>query len=55
MSLKGKVNFDYTAQAVNQITLKKDSIITIILKGEPGGWSKGQDETGSQFRLTMQK
>jgi hypothetical protein len=42
----GRVLYDYTATASNQISLRKGSTIFIVNKGDPGGWSKGEDETG---------
>ncbi len=44
--LNGRVLFDYAAQAANQMSLKKGSIIQITMKGQAGGWSKGLDNTG---------
>ncbi len=44
--LKAKVNFDYTAQAANQISLKAGWIIEVVTQGEPGGWTKGKDLQG---------
>jgi hypothetical protein len=41
--MKAKVLFDYTAQAANQIGLKKGQIITLSQKGAPGSWSKGEE------------
>ena len=38
-----KVNFDYAAQAANQINLTRGSIITLTSVGAPGGWSKGEE------------
>jgi hypothetical protein len=38
---KAKVLFDYTATAENQISLKTGQIISIVLDGGKGSWSKG--------------
>ena len=51
--LKAKVNFDYTAQAANQISLKAGWVIEVVVQGEPGGWSKGKDLQGSKRRLIL--
>lgn len=42
----GRANFDFTPAATNQLALRKGGMITIVQKGEPGGWSKGMDEHG---------
>ena len=42
----GRANFDFTPTASNQLTLRKGAMITVVQKGEPGGWSKGMDEQG---------
>ena len=43
MSKQGKVLFDYSPQASNQIALKKGQQIRIISVGGGGGWSKGEE------------
>lgn len=46
---RGLVNFVYTAQAANQISLYKGQIINVITFGEKGQWSNGTNiETGKQ-------
>jgi hypothetical protein len=49
----GRANFDYAPTAANQLALRKGALITVVQKGEAGGWSKGMDEQGSikQFIL----
>ena len=49
----GRVNFDFTSTAPNQLSLRKGAMITIVQKGEPGGWSKGMDEQGEWKILLM--
>ena len=44
--IMGRANFDFVPTAANQLQLQKGKVITIIQKGESGGWSKGQDESG---------
>jgi hypothetical protein len=44
--LLGQVNFDFVPTAPNQMALTKGTVITILQKGDPGGWSKGVDEFG---------
>jgi hypothetical protein len=44
----GRVLFDFTGQAENQISLKKGQILSIISVGQKGGWSKGKEvDTGT--------
>ena len=50
-TIRGKVNFDYAAQAANQLSLRKGDIVIILQKGDPGGWSKGQDDSGGWWIL----
>ena len=42
--LKGKVLYNYSAQAANQISLTAGQVINITLKGNPGGWSSGEEK-----------
>lgn len=39
----GKVLFDFSNQADNQISLKKGTIVSIINVGPKGGWSKARE------------
>jgi hypothetical protein len=38
--------FDYTAQAPNQVTIRKGEIIKIVKLGAAGGWSEGSNSLG---------
>ena len=49
--VRGKVNFDYTSQIADQISLKAGWIIDIVTLGERGGWTKGRDLQGNQHVL----
>ena len=49
--IMGRANFDFAPTAANQLPLRKGAVITIIQKGESGGWSKGQDESGQRTFL----
>ena len=40
----GRANYDFAPTASNQLPLRKGAMITVIQKGDPGGWSKGTDE-----------
>ena len=46
-TLQGKVLYNYTPQAANQMPLKAGTTIRILTKGEAGGWSKGEDNNGT--------
>lgn len=39
--------FDYTAQALNQVTIKKGERIKIVKHGPAGGWSEGTNTAGT--------
>jgi len=41
--LCGKVGYDFTASAPDQLGLKKGQIVQIIEAGPKGAWSKGLD------------
>lgn len=43
---RGKVLYDFTSQADNQINLKAGQILTIVSLGAKGGWSKAIDANG---------
>lgn len=45
-SLYGIGLFDYTAQALNQVTIRKGERIKIVKQGPAGGWSEGTNSTG---------
>lgn len=40
---RGKVLYDFTATAENQINLKAGSTVQILTLGNKGGWSKAVD------------
>ena len=44
--LHGKVLYDFTAQGANQLSLQAGDTIKIIIRGDAGGWSKGEDKNG---------
>jgi hypothetical protein len=39
----GKVLFDFSFQADNQISLKKGTVVQVISVGQKGGWSKARE------------
>ena len=41
--MKSVAKFDFTAQAPNQIPLRRGQIYTLTQNGGPGGWSKVVD------------
>lgn len=45
-SFKARVLFNYTSQASNQINLIAGQEITILTKGEAGGWTQGVNSGG---------
>jgi hypothetical protein len=45
-SINGIGLFDYTAQALNQVTIKKGEKIKIVKLGAAGGWSEGMNSSG---------
>ena len=49
--VKGRVLYDFEAQGANQLSLKCGSIIKVLIKGEPGGWSRGEDSTGNYLKF----
>jgi hypothetical protein len=46
ISFTGRVLYDFKAQAANQLSLTAGETIKIVVKGESGGWSKGEDDKG---------
>jgi hypothetical protein len=46
---KGKVLYDFQAQADNQISLRVGQILPIVAIGNKGGWSKGVDINGKRI------
>lgn len=38
--------YDYTAQALNQVTIRKGERIKIVKAGPAGGWSEGTNTSG---------
>lgn len=53
--IMGRAAFDYAPTAPNQLALRKGSMITIVQKGESGGWSKGVDDQGKLANFLSQK
>lgn len=39
--------YDYTAQALNQVTIRKGERIKIVKAGPAGGWSEGTNSLGN--------
>lgn len=51
--MKARAKFDFTAQAGNQINLKRGQVYNLLHNGGNGGWSKGVDPSTGIRNITV--